>query len=57
MADNTPAVADGAIKNPGKPDEAKYKTDLAEAQKKHDASKEKFVRCSGYLHTRYTDRL
>lgn len=43
MADTTTAPTDGGVKNPGKPDDAKYKADLAEAQKKHDAAKEKFV--------------
>ncbi|ETN44198.1 uncharacterized protein HMPREF1541_10749 [Cyphellophora europaea CBS 101466] len=42
MADTASTPADGAVKNPGKPDEVKYKADLAEAQKQHDASKEKF---------------
>jgi hypothetical protein len=43
MADTTPAPADGGVKNPGKPDEVKYKADVAEADKKLNAAKEKFV--------------
>lgn len=45
MADTATAPTDGGIKNPGKPDDAKYKADVAEAEKKLNAAKEKFV-CS-----------
>lgn len=42
MADTATAPTEGGIKNPGKPDEAKYKADVAEVEKKLNAAKEKF---------------
>lgn len=44
MADTAtaPAAADG-IKRPEQPDEAKYKADLAEAEKAHKAAQAEFV--------------
>lgn len=36
-------VADGASKRPEKPDEAKYKADLAKAEKDHEAAQARFV--------------
>lgn len=50
MADTATAPAEGGIKNPGKPDEAKYKADVAEAEKKLNAAKEKFVRSPSSFH-------
>ncbi|KAJ9610677.1 multicopy suppressor of BFA (Brefeldin A) [Cladophialophora chaetospira] len=43
MADTqTAPVADGANKRPEKPDEAKYKSDLAKAEKDHEAAQARF---------------
>lgn len=36
-------VADGASKRPEKPDEAKYKADLAKAEKAHQVAQAAFV--------------
>lgn len=44
MADTaTASAADTGFKRPEKPDETKYKADLAEAEKSHKAAKAEFV--------------
>jgi hypothetical protein len=46
--DTTPAV-DGAQKSrPEKPDEAKFKADLAKAEKEHEAAQARFV-CDSHV--------
>lgn len=48
MADvDAPSAADGTQKaRPEKPDEAKYKAELAKAEKDHEAAQARFVRLS-----------
>lgn len=43
MADTATAPADSGIKRPEKPDEAKFKSDIAEAEKAHKAAQAEFV--------------
>lgn len=46
MADTATAPAtDAGANRPTKPDEAKYKSDLAEAEKAHKAAQAEFVSC------------
>ena len=50
MADTqTAPAADGAHKRPEKPDEAKFKADLAKAEKDHEAAQARFV-CTQLFH-------
>ena len=49
MADTATApAADSGIKRPEKPDEAKFKNDVAEAEKAHKAAQAEFVRILMY---------
>lgn len=42
--DNSPATTGTQNARPEKPDEAKYKADLAKAEKEHEAAQARFVR-------------
>ena len=46
MAETAPAVDATQSGRPQKPDEAKFKADLATAEKAHDAAQKRFVRVS-----------